>query len=27
MWFGLKQEGKGLIAQLYWADKDDLIGP
>ena len=27
MWFGLKQEGKGLIAQLYWADKDDLIAP
>jgi hypothetical protein len=27
MWFGLKQEGKGLIAQLYWADKGDLIGP
>ena len=27
MWFGLKQEGKGLIAQIYWADKDDLIGP
>jgi hypothetical protein len=26
-WFGLKQEGKGIIAQLYWADKDDLIGP
>ena len=27
MWFGLKEEGKGLIAQLYWADKSDLIGP
>jgi len=27
MWFGLKEEGKGIIAQLYWADKDDLIGP
>jgi hypothetical protein len=24
-WFGLKQEGKGVIAQLYWADKADLI--
>jgi hypothetical protein len=26
-WFGLKQEGRGMIAQLWWADKDDLIGP
>lgn len=26
MWFGLKQEGKGLIAQLYWADKSMFIG-
>ena len=25
-WFGLKEE-KGLIAQLYWADKDDFIEP
>ena len=27
MWFGLKEEGKGIIAQLYWADKADFIGP
>lgn len=27
MWFGLKQEGKGLIAQLYWATNKDLIEP
>ena len=27
MWFGLKEEGKGLIAQLYWADKGDFVGP
>jgi hypothetical protein len=25
MWFALKQEGKGIIAQLYWADKADVI--
>jgi hypothetical protein len=23
----LKQEGKGVIAQLDWADKDDFIAP
>ena len=27
MWFGLKEEGKGIIAQLYWADKGDFIAP
>jgi hypothetical protein len=27
MWFGLKEEGKGLLGQLYWADKGDFIGP
>ena len=27
MWFALKQEGKGIIAQLYWADKADVIAP
>jgi hypothetical protein len=27
MWFGLKQEGKGVIAQLFWADKADVIEP
>jgi hypothetical protein len=27
MWFGLKEEGKGLIAQLYWTGKGDFIEP
>ena len=27
MWFGLKEEGKSFVAQLYWADKSDLVGP
>ena len=25
-WFGLKEEGKGVIAQLYWADQADFVG-
>jgi hypothetical protein len=26
MWFGLKEDGKGIIAQLFWADDGMLIG-